>query len=88
MLRNREFVAYGLAFAGNTWEVFSIRVWFVACLSWTLSLPNNALSLPVLGVATCLALAATRGRPIWIVLPLVILVQITSFAMSARLPGA
>ena len=43
---NRPFMAYVLAFAGNTWEVFGIRVWFVACLSWTAHLPGNELDLP------------------------------------------
>lgn len=124
LLRNRELVAYIVAFAGNTWEVFSIRVWFVACLGWSLSLPGNALSLPALGVVAgtaalagvpasivvaevatrlgrrrtivytcigsvmvCLALAATSGGPIRIVLPLLILLQITSFADVGALAG-
>jgi MFS family permease len=124
LLRNRELVAYVLAFGGNTWEVFSIRVWFVACLGWTLSLPGNALSLPALGVvaglaalagvpasilvaeiatrygrpqtivctclgsvAVCLALAATSGGPIRVVLPLLMLLQVTSFADVGALAG-
>jgi MFS family permease len=124
LLRNRALMAYVIAFAGNTWEVFAVRVWFVACLSWTLSLPGNALPLPALGVvagvaslagvpasiavaelasrygrrrlivttcfisvAVCLALAATAGGPILIVLSLLILVQITSFADVGALAG-
>lgn len=115
--RDRPFMAYVLAFAGNTWEVFGIRVWFVACLSWTLSLPGNAIELPnlailagiaslagvpasigvaelaarrsrsyviagtcALSVAVCLALAATPGGNIYVVLALLVLLQITSFA--------
>lgn len=124
LLRNRELVAYIVAFAGNTWEVFSIRVWFVACLGWSLSLPGNALSLPASGVvagvaalvgvpasilvaeiatrcgrprtivctclgsvAVCLALAVTSGGPIRVVLPLLVLLQITSFADVGALAG-
>lgn len=34
-------MAYVVTFAGNTWEVFAMRVWFVACISWALSLPGN-----------------------------------------------
>jgi MFS family permease len=117
-------MAYVVAFAGNTWEVFSIRVWFVACLGWSLSLPGNALPLPALGivagvaalagvpasivvaeiatrcgrqqtivftcvasVAVCLALAVASGGPIWIVLSLLVLLQITSFADVGALAG-
>jgi MFS family permease len=115
--RNRPFMAYAVGFAGNTWEVFAIRVWFVACLAWTLSLPGNAVDLPnlallagvaslagvpasivvaelsakgrraeaivlvcAISVATCLALAATAGGDVWIVLTLLVLLQILSFA--------
>jgi MFS family permease len=117
VLANRAFMAYVLGFAGNTWEVFGIRVWFVACLSWTLHQPGNKLDLPSLSVisglaslagvpasivvaelamrwnrsrviiatcavsvAVCVALAATAGGPIAIVLMLLILLQVTSFA--------
>jgi MFS family permease len=38
-------------------------------------------------VATCLALSATAGGPIWIVLPLPVMVQITSFADVGALAG-
>ncbi len=126
VLRNRPFMSYVLAFAGNTWEVFGIRVWFVACLSWTLQVPGNELDLPnlavisglaslagvpvsivvaelatkwnrswviattcIVSVAVCLALAATAGGPIAIVLTLLVLLQITSFAdVSALGVGA
>jgi MFS family permease len=124
LLRNRALVSYVIAFAGNTWEVFAVRVWFVSYLAWTLSLPGNHIALPALGlvsgiaslagvpasiavaelavrygrrlviiitclvsVATCLALAVTAGGPIGIVLPLLILVQITSFADVGALAG-
>jgi MFS family permease len=117
VLRNRTFMKYVLAFAGNTWEVFGIRVWFVACLAWTLSIPGNHLSLPnvaviaglaslaglpasilvaeiasrwnrrgaiigtcLVSVAVCIALAATAGGEAAVVLTLLILLQITSFA--------
>lgn len=33
-LRNREVVRYAIAYAGNTWEVFAIRVWFVPFLAF------------------------------------------------------
>jgi predicted MFS family arabinose efflux permease len=124
LLRNRALVAYVAAFAGNTWEVFAVRVWFVAYLAWLLTLPGNHMTLPALGlvsgaaslagvpvgmvmaevaarlgrrpviigiclvsVATCVALAATAGGPIGTVLPLLILVQITSFADVGALAG-
>jgi MFS family permease len=124
LLRNRALLAYVAAFAGNTWEVFAVRVWFVAYLAWTLGLPGNRLTLPSLGlvagvasllgvptsmvmaevatrhgrrpvvisiclvsVATCLALAVVSGGSIWVVLPLLVLVQITSFADVGALAG-
>jgi MFS family permease len=124
LLCNRALIAYVAAFAGNTWEVFAVRVWFVAYLAWMLTLPGNHITLPALGliagiaslagvpasivmaemaarhgrrtvvigiclasVATCLALAATAGGSIWTVLPLLILVQITSFADVGALAG-
>jgi MFS family permease len=124
LLRNRALIAYVAAFVGNTWEVFAVRVWFVAYLSWTLSLPGNHLTLPALGlvagvasllgvpasvamaevasrcgrrpviisicllsVATCFALAATAGGSTWIVFALLVLVQITSFADVGALAG-
>jgi MFS family permease len=124
LFRNRTLIAYVVAFAGNTWEVFAVRVWFVAYLAWTLGLPGNHLTLPALGlvaggasllgvpasvvmaeiasrygrrpviigiclvsVTTCLGLAATAGGPIWVVLPLLVLVQITSFADVGALAG-
>ncbi|MEO8340058.1 MAG: MFS transporter [Nitrospirota bacterium] len=117
VLRNRSFMAYVFGFAGNTWEVFGIRVWFVACLAWTVRIPGNELDLPnlaviaglaslagvpasifvaevasrwsrphvivvtcVVSVAVCVALAATAGGKVALVLSLLILLQITSFA--------
>ena len=41
----------------------------------------------LISVATCLALSATAGGSIWMVLPLLILVQITSFADVGALAG-
>jgi MFS family permease len=124
LLHNRTLLAYVAAFAGNTWEVFAVRVWFVAYLAWLLRLPANHINLPPLGVvsglaslagvpasmvmaevaarrgrrpvvagicllsvAVCVALSATAGGSIWIVLPLLILVQITSFADVGALAG-
>src|SRR6516162_11514099 len=46
LFRNRGLVAYVAAFAGNTWEVFAVRVWFVAYLAWLLRLPGNHIALP------------------------------------------
>jgi MFS family permease len=62
LLRNRALMAHVAAFAGNTWEVFAVRVWFVAYLGWTLSLPGNALRLPPLGVVA--GLASLAGLPV------------------------
>jgi len=117
VLRNRPFMGYVLGFAGNTWEVFAIRVWFVACLAWTMRLPGNEIALPnlalisglaslagvpasiavaelgtrwnraaaivvtcLVSVAVCLALAMTAGGAVAVVLTLLVLLQITSFA--------
>jgi MFS family permease len=117
LLRNRALMSYVLGYAGNTWEVFSIRVWFVAFLAWVLNQPGNHLDLPPLAVvagvaaiagvpasvfiselglrmgrekaivtvcglsvATCLGLAATTGAASLLILPLLVLLQITSFA--------
>jgi MFS family permease len=117
VLQDRTFMKYVLAFAGNTWEVFAIRVWFVACLAWTLRLPGNQLDVPniaviaglaslaglpasvlvaelasrwnrggaiiatcLVSVMVCIALAATAGGHAAVVLGLLILLQVTSFA--------
>lgn len=124
LLRNRALIAYIVAFAGNAWEVFAVRVWFVAYLAWVLRLPGNETWLPPLGmvsgiaalagvpasmvmaeiaarrgrrpvvigiclvsVATCVALGVMAGGSIWIVLPLLVFVQITSFADVGALAG-
>jgi len=34
-LRNRDVMRYVVAYAGNTWEVFAIRVWFVPFLAFS-----------------------------------------------------
>jgi MFS family permease len=65
-LYNRDLIAYVVAFAGNTWEVFAVRVWFVAYLSWTLRLPGNHIATPPLGVIS--AAAAFLGVPVSIVM--------------------
>ena len=41
----------------------------------------------IVSVATCLALAMTTGGPVWVVLPLLVFVQITSFADVGALSG-
>jgi hypothetical protein len=125
LLRNRALVSYVVAFAGNTWEVFAIRVWFVAYLSWILDKPGNAIELPPLAVisglaaiagvpvsiavaelafrlgrervialtswvsvAVCLALAVTTDAKPGLVLVLLVLLQISSFAdVGAPSPG-
>jgi MFS family permease len=124
LLHNRALLAYVAAFAGNTWEVFAVRAWFVAYLAWLLRLPTNHIALPPLGVvsgvaslagvpasmvmaevaarrgrrpvvagiclvsvAVCIGLSATAGGSISVVLPLLILVQITSFADVGALAG-
>lgn len=48
--RNRELIAYVLDFVGNTWEVFSIGIWLVVCVSWTLNVLGDALSLPAVAL--------------------------------------
>lgn len=62
VLRNKALLGYAIGFAGNTWEVFAIRTWFVACLAWSLSQPGEGLSLPALGIVS--GLAALAGVPV------------------------
>lgn len=62
VLNNRALLGYAIAFAGNTWEVFAIRTWFVACLAWSLSRPGEGMALPSLGVVS--GLAALAGVPV------------------------
>jgi predicted MFS family arabinose efflux permease len=61
LLRNRALMAYVLAFAGNIWEVSSVRAWFVACLVWTVALPGNHLDVPAPAVIS--GLASLAGAP-------------------------
>ena len=60
-LRNTRFMGFAIGFAGNAWEVFAIRVWFVACLTWTSQLPGN--ELPFLNPAILSGIAALMGVP-------------------------
>jgi MFS family permease len=60
-LGNKRFMSFAIGFAGNTWEVFSIRVWFVACLTWTSQLPGNELTF--LNPAVLSGIAALLGVP-------------------------
>ncbi len=41
-LRSLETRRFILAYAGNTWEVFAIRVWFVPALAFNASLPGHS----------------------------------------------
>ncbi len=59
IVTNRPFMAYVVGFAGNTWEVFGVRVWFVTCLAWTLGLPGNEMDLPSPAVVGGLAALAS-----------------------------
>jgi len=62
LFKNRALIAYVAAFAGNTWEVFAVRVWFVAYLAWLLSLPGNHIDLPALGLVS--GAASLAGVPV------------------------
>lgn len=42
VLRNRGAMAYILAYAAHTWELFAVRSWIVAFLSFSLSLQGSA----------------------------------------------
>jgi MFS family permease len=126
LLKNRALMTYVIAFAGNAWEVFAIRVWFVAYLTWVLERPGGNLDLPALAlvsglaalvgvpasiaiaelaarsdrrrtirwicwvsVGVCAALAMATGAPSSVVLGLLIVLQITSFAdVGALTAGA
>ena len=65
LLRNGTLIAYVAAFAGNTWEVFAVRVRFVAYLAWLLRLPGNHIALPPLGVVS--GIASLAGVPVGMV---------------------
>jgi len=60
-LKNKRFMGFAIGFAGNAWEVFAIRVWFVACLTWTSQLPGNELTF--LNPAVLSGIAALLGVP-------------------------
>jgi MFS family permease len=62
LFRNRPLMAYVVGFAGNIWEVSTVRAWFVAYLAWSLALPGNALSVPSPAVIS--GLASLAGFPI------------------------
>ena len=62
LFHNRGLVAYVATFAGNTWEVFAVRVWFVAYLAWLLGLPGNHITLPALGLVS--GAASLAGVPV------------------------
>ena len=66
LFKNRALIAYVAAFAGNTWEVFAVRVWFVAYLAWLLSLPGNHIDLPALGLVS--GAASLAGVPVSMVI--------------------
>ena len=66
LMRNRALISYVAAFAGNTWEVFAVRVWFVAYLAWLVNLPGNHIALPALGLVS--GLASLAGVPVSIVM--------------------
>jgi MFS family permease len=124
LLKNEGLITYVIGFAGNTWEVFAIRIWFVAYLAWVLARPGQALDLPPLAIVSglaavagvpisiaiaelsqrasreatiavtawvsvgiCVALALTVSASTEIVLALLILLQITSFADVGALTG-
>lgn len=124
ILANRRLVAYIVAFAGNTWEVFAIRIWFVAYLAWALGRPGRDLELPPLAIVSglaaiagvpvsiavaelaerhgrekviaiacwlsvgiCLCLAATVTASTEVILALLVLLQISSFADVGALTG-
>ena len=62
LLRNRELLLYVTAFAGNTWEVFAIRVWFVGYLAWLAVHSGDAISASSLAMIGGLAVIA--GVPV------------------------
>jgi MFS family permease len=44
VVRNREALAYIVAYAGNTWEVFGVRAWMVAFLGFSMAASGVAAS--------------------------------------------
>jgi hypothetical protein len=62
LFRNGTLIAYVAAFAGNTWEVFAVRVWFcrIPCLAAAPSRQSNRL--PPLGLVS--GVASLSGVPV------------------------
>lgn len=58
LLRNRELLLHVTAFAGNTWEVFAIRVWFVGYLAWLATHTGATISASSLAMIGGLAVIA------------------------------
>jgi MFS family permease len=92
VVRSPEALRYVVAYAGNTWEVFSIRVWFVPFLAFNTALPGNGglswnfsvlaaisafVAVPASIFAAELAIRHDRGRIIQIVSFLSVLVCVT-----------
>ena len=77
-----ETIAYVAAFAGNTWEVFAVRVWFVAYLAWLLRLPGNHIALPALGLVS--GAASMAGVPV----SMIMAVLAIPFSLSTGKKGA
>lgn len=92
-LRQRDVVRYVLAYAGNTWEVFAIRVWFVPFL--TFSAVANGISVPTWPPSMIAGLSAIAAVPVSLVVAelalkvgrerVVIAVSVSSMAVSAAL---
>jgi len=64
-LKEQEVMRYVIAYAGNTWEVFAIRVWFVPFLAFNAGLNGNVESVwtpPVLaGLSALIAVPVSLG---------------------------
>lgn len=65
VLRNRGAMAYILAYAAHTWELFAVRSWIVTFLSFSLSLQGSAKNhwspTAVFALATLVAMAGHMG---------------------------
>lgn len=57
-LHEREIMRYVIAYAGNTWEVFAIRVWFVPFLAFSAQLHGHPIGWPPAVLAGISAIAA------------------------------
>lgn len=90
LLREPETLRYVVAYAGNTWEVFSMRVWFVPLLAFNAS--HHGVGVSILDPSTLAGISAIAAVPVSLAVAeasirigrerMILLVAIASVAVS------